>query len=211
LPFASLTSTITDLLTHHGVLAVALLMAIDALFPVGGELVMLLAGALAAGAIGSGISGVGTGAGAYLLLSIVGTFGYLAGSVIGWLIGRNGGRELIARRGRWLHLGPERMERAEAWFAAHGRAAVFLGRLTPVVRSFISIPAGVLDAPLGPYVVLTAAGSAIWCFAFAAAGWALGANWHSLHDAFSYVDIVAVLVVLAGAVWLLARRRSRTS
>lgn len=186
-------------------------MAIDALLPAGGELIMLLAGALAAGAIGNGTAGVGTGAGAYVLLSLAGTIGYLAGSMIGWMIGRIGGQELIERRGRWLHLGPDRMARAEAWFAAHGRAAVFLGRLTPLVRSFISIAAGVLRAPLGSYAVLSALGSAIWCFAFAGAGWALGANWHSVHNVFSYVDIAAALAILAGAAWLLLRRRSRPS
>jgi membrane protein DedA with SNARE-associated domain len=211
LPSASITSTFTDLVSHHGVIAVLLLMAIDALLPIGGELVMLLAGALAAGVIGSGISGVGTGAGAYLVLSIAGTVGYLGGSMIGWIIGRQGGRELIERRGRWLHLGPSRMERAEAWFDAHGRAAVFLGRLTPLVRSFISVAAGVLRAPLGAYIMLSALASAIWCFAFAGAGWALGANWSKVQDAFRYVEYAVVLALVAGAAWLLARRRSRVS
>lgn len=209
MPFASVTSTFTDLVSQHAVLAVGLLMGLDALVPVGGELVMLLAGAVAAGVIGSGISGGGTGLGAYLLLSGVGTLGYLGGSVIGWVIGQRGGRGLIERRGRWLHLGPRRMNRAERWFEAHGRAAVFLGRLTPLVRSFISVAAGVLGAPLGPYLALSAVASAIWCFAFAGAGWALGANWHNVQDAFRYIEYVVVLALITASGWLLARRRSR--
>jgi membrane protein DedA with SNARE-associated domain len=209
LPIASITTTFTDLLTQHGVLAVGLLMAVDALLPAGGELTMLLAGALAAGAIGHGIGGVGTGAGAYFLLAIAGTVGYLAGAVIGWIIGRRGGRELIAGHGRWLHLPPDRLRRAEAWFEQHGRAAVFLGRLTPLVRSFISVTAGVLRAPFGSYVVLTALGSAIWCFAFAGAGWALGSNWHSLHSAFDYIDIAVAVIVVGGLGGLIVRRRTR--
>jgi membrane protein DedA with SNARE-associated domain len=206
LPLASLTSTVQDLVVHHGVLAVFAVMAVDAVLPVGGELTMLLAGALAAGALGGGGR---DGLPEYLLLSVAGTLGYLTGSLAGWWIGRRGGRELVERHGRWLHLGPERFARAEAWFDRHGRMAVFLGRLTPLVRSFISIPAGVLDFPLRPYVALTTAASAIWCFAFAGAGWALGSNWDQVHHAFRYADVAAVVAVLVAAALLLRAQRRR--
>jgi membrane protein DedA with SNARE-associated domain len=206
MPMASLTSTVQDLVVHHGVLAVFAVMAVDAVLPVGGELTMLLAGALAAGALGGGGR---DGLPEYLLLSAAGTLGYLTGSLAGWWVGRRGGRELVERHGRWLHLGPERFARAEAWFDRHGRMAVFLGRLTPLVRSFISIPAGVLDFPLRPYVALTTAASAIWCFAFAGAGWALGSNWDQVHHAFRYADVAAVVAVLVAAALLLRAQRRR--
>jgi membrane protein DedA with SNARE-associated domain len=169
-------------------------------------LVLLLAGALAAGALGGGGR---DGLPEFLLLSAAGTLGYLTGSLAGWWVGRRGGRELVERHGRWLHLGPERFARAEAWFDRHGRMAVFLGRLTPLVRSFISIPAGVLDFPLRPYVALTTAASAIWCLAFAGAGWALGSNWDQVHHAFRYADIAAVVAVLVAAALLLRAQRRR--
>jgi membrane protein DedA with SNARE-associated domain len=90
---------------------------------------------------------------------------------------------------------------------------VFLGRITPVMRSFISIPAGVFRARFVPYVWLTLLGSALWCFAFAGAGWAAGASWESFHHAFRFVDyIVALGVVLAVALLgrsLIGRRRRR--
>ena len=70
---------------------------------------------------------------------------------------------------------------------------MLLGRITPVVRSFISIPAGIFEAPLGRYTVLTLIGSAIWCFAFAAAGWAAGASWESFHSAFRFADVAVAL------------------
>ncbi len=206
---ASLTSTLQDLVAHHGALAVFLVMAVDAVLPVGGELTMLLAGALAAGALGvAGRHGLPE----YLALSLAGTTGYLAGAVAGWALGRSGGRELVERRGRLLHLGPERFAAAERWFARHGGKAVLLGRLTPLVRSFISIPAGVLEYPLGPYVALTAVGSAIWCFAFAGAGWALGDNYDAVHHAFRFADVAAVLAVLlvAGLAARSAVARRRT-
>jgi membrane protein DedA with SNARE-associated domain len=204
----------TSWIGHHGFYAVLAIMAVDALLPVGGELTMLYAGALAAGAIAGQQPllfdhVLRTGFESYVVLAIGGTLGYLIGSLIGWAIGRTGGRPLLERRGRWLHLSPERLDRAEAWFDRHGAWAVFLGRLTPLVRSFISIPAGVFETPLAPYTLLTLAGSAIWCFAFAGAGWALGASYDSVHHAFRYVDVVVVVAVVGVAGALVSRRRAR--
>ena len=212
---ASVSTSIESAIAHHAVLAVFGLMAIDALFPAGGELIMLYAGVLAAGSV-SGHSVVfagntlSTGLEAYVVLALAGSLGYLLGSIVGWVIGLRGGRELIERHGRKLHLGPDRFARAEAWFGRWGSWAVFLGRITPLVRSFISIPAGVFRTPFGRYVVLTLIGSMIWCFAFAAAGWALGDTWHGLHDSFRYVDYaVVVLVVLAVVVLVVRMRRGQ--
>ena len=153
---ASITGSITQAIGDHGIYAVFLLMAVDAVFPTASELVMVYAGALASGAI--------------------------AGA----------------------DLGPERLERAERWFDRWGDWAVFLGRLTPLVRSFCSIPAGVFRMPLGRYTVLTLAGSAIWCFGLAGIGYAIGSSWHNFHDGFRYVDyiVLALVLLLAGyAIW----------
>ena len=213
LALASLTGQLTSWIGHHGAYAIFAIMALDALLPVGGELTMLYAGALAAGAIAGQhpvLLGhqLQTGLESYLVLATAGTLGYLLGALIGWAIGRWGGHALLERHGRWLHLTPESLERAERWFDRHGPAAVFLGRLTPVVRSFISIPAGTLESPIGPYTMLTLAGSAIWCFGFAAAGWALGSSYEQVHHAFRYVDVLAVAgAVGALAAMLLLRRR----
>src|SRR4051794_6782057 len=213
---ASLTGQLTSWIGHHGAYAVFGIMALDALLPVGGELTMLFAGALAAGAItGEHPILLGhplqTGLESYLVLSVAGTIGYLLGSLVGWAIGRWGGRSLLERHGRWLHVTPANLDRAERWFDRHGRAAVFLGRLTPVVRSFISIPAGALESPLAAYTLLTLAGSAIWCFGFAGVGWALGSSYESVHNAFRYVDVLAVAAAVATlvALFVLHRRRAR--
>jgi membrane protein DedA with SNARE-associated domain len=208
---ASVTEHLTSSVGSHGAIAVFLLMAVDAILPVGGEIVMLYAGVLAAGALSqhAALFGIdlGTGFGAYIALAAAGGLGYLVGALVGWLIGVRGGRPLLERHGRWLHLGPERMDRAERWFHRFGAWAVFLGRLTPLVRSFISIPAGVLGSPLGSYTVLTLAGSMIWCLVFAGAGWAAGSHWDSVHSALRYVDYVVVAAVLGLAVLVLVRRR----
>jgi membrane protein DedA with SNARE-associated domain len=204
---------VTSWIAHHGAYAVFLIMAVDALLPVGGELTMLYAGALAAGAIAGQHAvffghDLHTGFESYVVLALAGTIGYLIGALVGWAIGRWGGRSLLERHGRWMHISPERLDRAERWFDRHGRWAVFLGRLTPVVRSFISIPAGALETPVGPYTLLTLAGSAIWCFAFAGAGWALGSSYERLHHAFSYVNVV-IVVAAALALSLVAVRETR--
>jgi membrane protein DedA with SNARE-associated domain len=215
---ATLTSQLTTWIASHGVYAVFLLMALDALVvPLGGELVMLYAGVLAGGAIaGAHATFLGahpaTGIESYLVLALAGTLGSLAGALIGWAIGARGGRPLIESHGRALHLGPRRFARAEEWFDRYGGRAVFLGRLTPLVRSFISIPAGVLRVPLGIYVVLSLLASAIWCFGFAAAGWAAGGTWTTIHHDFRYADYAAAAAVLVvGAALILRRRRALAS
>lgn len=212
---SALTEHVTALIGDHGLYAVFALMLVDAVFPAASELVMLYSGALAAGAFSSGVVLFGhefhSGLTAFLAMALSGTLGYTVGAIIGWAIGIYGGRPYLDRHGRWLHLPPKQLDRAERWFERWGDAAVFVGRITPVARSFISIPAGVFRARLGRYTVLTLIGSALWCFAFAGAGWALGSRWESFHERFHYVDYaVAGGVVLLVAYLLVRRRRSST-
>src|SRR5712691_10779453 len=203
-----------SILAHHGLLAVFLLMAIDALFPAASELVMVYGGALASGALAHELDVFGsrtTGTGAYLAIALAGTVGYLLGALVGWAIGFYGGRPFLERRGRWFHLSPERLDRAERWFERWDGWAVFVGRLTPVARSFVSIPAGVFEARLPRYTVLTALGSAIWCFALAGVGWGLGASYDKFHKDFSYVEYAVVAGVILLAAYLILRRRRSTT
>jgi membrane protein DedA with SNARE-associated domain len=217
LVLASITSSLTDWIGRNGVYAVFLIMAVDAVFPAAGELTMLYAGALAGGAIAGHqpiVFGhtLHHGFEAYVVLALAGTLGYLAGALAGWAIGRWGGRPLIERHGRWLHLSPDNFARAERWFDRRGSLAVFLGRLTPVVRSFISIPAGAFESPIVPYTLLTLAGSAIWCFGFALVGWALGSSYDQVHHAFTGLEVLLVAgAVVALAVVLRRRRRVPSS
>jgi membrane protein DedA with SNARE-associated domain len=215
---ASITGSVTDGLTSlvgdHGLYAVFGLMVIDAVLPAASELVMLYAGALAAGAFagqhvvlfGTRIDSTFWG---FVAMSLAGVVGNTVGSVLGWAIGLYGGRPLLERHGRWLHLGPENLDRAERWFERYGDLAVFLGRVTPVVRSFVSIPAGVARMPLFRFTVLTALGCVPWCFGLAGAGWALGSSYERFHHDFRYVDIgVVVVLVLLAVAWYVRRRRS---
>jgi membrane protein DedA with SNARE-associated domain len=216
-PVAGLTSSLTSLIGNHGLYAVFLLMAIDAVLPAASELVMVYAGALAAAAFaGQHVDVFGTRISshlwAYVAMALSGTIGYFVGSIGGWAIGYYGGRPLLEQRGRWLHLGPERLDRAERWFARWQDLAVLIGRVTPVVRSFISIPAGVFRVALGRYALLTLVGSAVWCFAFAGVGWAAGRSYETFNHDFRFAEYAVVAAVVALAAYVLLRwRRSRLS
>jgi membrane protein DedA with SNARE-associated domain len=208
---ASISSSFTSQVASHGAYAVFLLMAIDAVFPAASELVMLYAGAVAAGVLASAHhvslfgAKIGLGFGAFLVMALAGTLGYFVGSLLGWWIGRYGGRPLLERRGRWFHLTPDKLDRAERWFDRWGNFGVLVGRVTPVVRSFVSIPAGVFQMPLGAYSLYTLVGSAVWAFAIAGAGYGLGSSYESFNHGFRYAEYAVVAGVLLGAAYLVYR------
>jgi membrane protein DedA with SNARE-associated domain len=217
-PVASVLSEITEAVTSaigdYGLYAVFLLMLIDAVLPAASEVVMVYGGAVASGAFANQdvvLFGrtIEEGLPAYLAIALAGTIGYTIGAIGGWAIGLYGGRPYLERHGRWLHLDEERLDRAERWFERWEDWAVFLGRLTPVIRSFVSIPAGVMETPFVRYTLLTLAGSAIWCFAFAGAGYLAGESWEDFHHAFRYLDYLVAAAVVAGAAWLVLRWRRR--
>jgi membrane protein DedA with SNARE-associated domain len=216
----SVTSTITEWITglvgDHAVYAVFILMLVDAVFPAASELVMLYGGAVASGALTSGSvvlfgERISEPAWAFVTIALSGTIGYTLGSLAGWAIGAYGGRPLLERHGRWFHLSGEKLHRADRWFQHYGAWAVFLGRITPVIRSFISIPAGVFRDPLVRYTLLTLVGSALWAFALAGAGWGIGASWERFHHEFRYAEIAVVALIGLALAYLAARwlRRRR--
>jgi len=132
---------------------------------------------------------------------VLATLGELAGSFVGWSIGRFGGRPLVEKLGRYVLLTNTDLDRAEQWFRRRGEPAVFFGRILPVIRTFISIPAGIAEMGLVRFGVATVAGSAIWCTAIALVGYELGGEWTKITKGFSaagYV-LVAVAVVSFGA------------
>ena len=205
-----MSGAITSAIGDYGLYAVFLLMLIDAVLPAASELVMVYAGALAAGAIagqtitlfGTEIESTGW---AYIAIAMAGVLGYTLGSVIGWTIGKVGGRPFLERHGRWVHVTPERLGRAEAWFDRYGDAAVLLSRMVPVVRSFISIPSGVAGMPLGRFTVLSFLGTIPWCFGLAGVGLALGSSWERFHEQWRYADYLVVALVAVGALAIIVR------
>jgi membrane protein DedA with SNARE-associated domain len=218
MPAASILSAITDTLTEivgdHGIYAVFVLMLVDAVLPAASELVMVYAGAVAAGAFaGQNVVVFGerieSEPWAYAAMAMSGGVGYILGSILGWAIGYYGGRPFLERRGKWLHVTPHTLDRAESWFERFGDPAVAISRVTPVVRSFIAIPAGVFRMPLGRYTLLTIPGSLAWAFAFAGIGWAFGSRWEEFHHRFHYAEyVVAAAIFVAIAAGVIRHRRS---
>jgi membrane protein DedA with SNARE-associated domain len=217
MPVASVLSAITDALTavvgDYGLYAVLLLMFVDAVLPAASEAVMVYGGAVAAGAFaGQDVVLLGyeipAGFWAWLAIALAGTVGYVLGSIAGWAIGLYGGRPFAERHGRWLHVSPKKLDKADRWFEHYGDWFVLFGRVTPVIRSFVAIPAGIGRMPLGRYTVLTIPGSAAWCFGLAGVGWAVGSRWESFHERWHYVDYAVIGAIVVVAVFLVLRWRS---
>jgi membrane protein DedA with SNARE-associated domain len=170
--------------------------------PIGSEIAIAYAGALASGE-------VLTNSHDHLSLAlviVVAVLGELCGSAAGYAIGRFGGRPLVDRVGRYVLLTKKDLDRAEAWFDGKGESVVLFGRLVPLVRSFISLAAGLAEMALGKFSVMTVIGCTIWCGALAGIGYSLGSSWHHVITAFSWAGYLALALVVVAIVLVLVHR-----
>jgi len=132
------------------------------------------------------------------IVVVVATLGNTLGSLVAYAIGAYGGRPFLARYGRYLLIRPHEIEIADSFFARHGGATVFIGRLLPIVRTFISFPAGVARMPVGRFIVYSTAGAFLWSLLLVYAGTVLGANWKGIREALQPFDLaIAVAAVIA--------------
>ena len=158
-----------------------------------------------------------TAAGAHVHLNLAGIVlaglaGNLVGSLVAYAVGRAGGRPLLDRYGKYVLLRKGELDKAEEFFIKHGQSAVFLGRMVPLVRAFVSLPAGIAQMPAVPFTVLTLLGSLPWVLGLAIAGDLLASHWKSVSNAFTPISIVVgVAVVLLAAWWVLRRIRAQDS
>jgi len=197
---------VQQFISNYGYLAIFILMlAESACIPVPSELTMLFAGALSAGAV--------AGVHLNLVLAIAaGVAGNVAGSYLAWGIGIYGGRAAWHRWGRYILLRDDDIDRAERWFGRHGTKAVFFGRLLPVVRTFISLPAGLARMPAGRFGLYTVLGCIPWTAALALTGYLVGANWGNVVSALhgpTYVLAALCGLLVIFAIVMLLRRRHR--
>ncbi|MFN2557280.1 MAG: DedA family protein [Nitriliruptorales bacterium] len=198
-----LTETITETVLRHGYVAVFVLMVAEsALIPVPSEVTMLFGGALANVALVEHL-GATSGPLNFWMVGLLGAIGNLVGSWIAYAIGRTGGRSLAERLGRYLLIRHHHLDRAEVWFDRHGNAAVFVGRLLPVVRTFISLPAGIAAMGFVRFSVYTFVGCVPWSLGLAAIGYGLGANWERVVPWFRPVSLVIAAAVILVAIWWL--------
>jgi membrane protein DedA with SNARE-associated domain len=187
----------TDFISSAGYPAVFLLMMLEsACLPVPSEAIMLFAG-------------FAVSKGELTLIGIVaaGVLGNLVGSWIGYGIGYFGRVDLLERT-KVFHVSPERLKQTEGWFERYGDATVFFSRMLPIVRTFVSLPAGVAKMPLARFSILTTLGSIPWVLALALLGQSVGDNWESWRHNLGYLDYVVAAAILGGLAWWLLKRRS---
>lgn len=136
----------------------------------------------------------------FWIVVVVATIGNMIGSLIAYAIGAYGGRPFLERYGRYLLIRPHEIVAADDFFKRRGAATVFVGRLLPIIRTFISFPAGVARMPLGTFVVYSAAGAFIWSCLLVYAGTVLGANWVQIRETLQPFDLVIAIVVVIAVV-----------
>jgi membrane protein DedA with SNARE-associated domain len=147
----------------------------------------------------------------FVVALLVATLGAVLGSLAGYLIGAWGGRPLLDRYGRYVHIKPDDLDRADAWFARYGDWAVFFGRLVPLVRALINYPAGVARMPIGRFLLFSALGSLPWNAALLLGGLLLGENYRRLYDTVKPYEYLIYVIVLIGFAYIVYRWLSRGS
>ena len=191
----------TDLIGEHGFSAVFFLMVLEsACMPVPSEVIMLFAGYL-----------VSIDQMTLTEAVVAGTLGNIVGSWIAWGVGISGGRVLLERHGRWVHITPARLDMADRWFERRGERIVFTARCLPIIRTFISLPAGIARMPFWRFTIYTAAGSFIWCLALGLIGVQVGAQWEEWHQRLEVLDYLVVVAIVSGVVYLVVRWRRGTA
>ncbi|TMD18554.1 MAG: DedA family protein [Chloroflexi bacterium] len=192
-----MTATLSSLVSHYGVLAVLLLMAAESCgIPFPSEVIMPSAGVLAA-----------TGHMNLAEAILAGAAGNLLGSLVAFALAARFGEPLLLGPGRWIGIRAHHLELADGWFQRWGLWAVFLGRVLPVVRTYISFPAGLARINLVWFSVLTFVGALPWCAALALVGYTLGKNYDRVSGPIQLAAVViAVLVAMVVVVWYLRGR-----
>ena len=195
-------------IANHGYLAVYLLMTVCACcIPIPSEAVMLFGGALTTTAF---VASVAHGAHrlSVVAVALVGTAGDVTGASIAYGIGRGGGRPLVERWGRLIRVRAHELDRAHAYFERRGEVTVLVGRVVPLIRAFVSLPAGVAEMPFVRFLAFTVLGSLPWTFGLAIGGQAIGSHWKGVvHDFAPIGYAIAALAVIGIAAWLVRRFR----
>jgi membrane protein DedA with SNARE-associated domain len=193
-PLVNFCVNVIDALGLPGIFG--LMLAESACIPIPSEATMLFAG-------------FGVSKGDYSLFEIVvaGVLGNLAGSWIAYGVGYYGRIDLLEKHGRKLHIKKSHLEWADRWFQRHGDATVFFTRMLPIIRTFISLPAGVARMPFWRFTGFTLAGCIPWVLLLGFIGKQAGDRWDDWKDKLHYVDYAVVLAIVLGIAWLVIRRR----
>jgi membrane protein DedA with SNARE-associated domain len=187
---------VLDIIQSMGYLGIVFLMFLDGIsFPIPSEVIMAFSGWLAY-----------DGEFNLLFVILTGTLGSVIGAIVAYGIGYTGGRVLVQRFGRYVLMGDDSLDKAEAWFKHYGDWAIFLTRFVPLVRTLISFPAGIAKYDLKRFILYTALGSLIWNAVLAYLGYLLGPEWENIIDFFDRYSMVAVAALAIIAVWWVLHR-----
>jgi membrane protein DedA with SNARE-associated domain len=206
LPYASITQPLIDaavnVIDALGMAGVFVLMLLEsACIPIPSEATLLFAG-----------FNVHTGDFGLWEVVVVGTLANLVGSWIAYAVGYYGRVDVLEKHGRKLHIKPSHLQWADRWFERYGSAAVFFSRMLPIIRTFISLPAGVARMPFWRFTVLTTLGCIPWIFMLTFIGKQAGSKWEDWKDNLHYVDYAVAAAIVLGVLYLLVRwRRGRRS
>jgi membrane protein DedA with SNARE-associated domain len=193
--FSILTNFIVNVISSTGYTGVALLMAIEsACIPLPSEIIGPFAGYL-----------VFTGKFNIWWVSFAGGVGSMLGSWFIYEVGKYGGRPLVEKYGKYILISHHDLDMADRFFAKYGNMSTFIGRMLPVIRTFISLPAGIARMPLKPFLIYSFVGSVIWTYLMAYIGMKLGEHWNTLRDKLHGFDTAIIVLILIGAVWYVWR------
>lgn len=192
--FLSLISSfVINLISDWGYGGVFILMALEsALIPIPSEIIMPFSGFL-----------VWEGRFSFIAVVLWGAFGNLVGSIAAYLLGFYGGRPLIEKYGKYILISSEEIDGAEKWFRKYGDFSIFISRMLPVVRTFISLPAGIARMSFWKFSLYTFLGSLPWAFALTYAGLIMGENWQNLEIYFKKLDWLIIIVIIGAIGWWL--------
>ncbi len=198
---ASITDPIVDfavgVVRDLGLPGVFVLMLLEsACIPIPSEATMLFAG-----------FNVSKGKYALITVTLVASFANLVGSWIAYAVGYYGRVDILEKHGRKLHIKPEHLKAADRYFEKHGDATVFFTRMMPIIRTFISLPAGVARMPFWRFSILTFLGCLPWVFGLTLIGQQVGENWTEWKDSLHYVDYTVAALIVGGLVYLVIKYR----
>lgn len=138
-------------------------------------------------------------------ITLVGALGNLFGSLIAYSVGRMGGRPFLEKYGKYVLISHRNLDLADQWFEKYGHEAVLISRVLPIIRTFISLPAGIAKMDPKKFVLYTFLGSLPWCFVLGFIGVQLGPNWSTIESYFRYLDILVVVGIILGIAFLIYR------
>ena len=197
---AELGSFVITMISKFGYTGILITMAIEsACIPLPSEIIMPFSGYL-----------VSTGQFSMLGVTMAGAIGNVLGSLVAYYVGVWGGRPFVERYGQYFLVSRRDLEMADRWFLKYGEAAVLISRMLPVVRTFISLPAGIVRMNVPRFILFSFIGAVPWCYLLAYIGLKLGERWDGLHEYFHHLDVVIGMVLVLGFIYFLWSHWPRT-